>query len=452
MHNASLSPARSPRPSGPGHWARQIQTPARRALLLASAGLVLSGSSHALEFGPFSLTGFAKAEAQQGSNHCPNCQRFPAEDKQRFWADEVVPGRTYGTETTHVVLFQPYLGAKFDLGYGVKLSGLLSQRWRDGDTDIPGFLYEKNVALSHEDWGSLRLGAMTTRTWSVADYPYGSNVGVADVWGASGAGYGLLKSAIRYTSRLLDVADGDLVLEATYDQGNTAFKVHKPRFLELYAQYHRGDLVMDAMYQDTRNGNPQAWSHGPFTGPTADAADDTKVGGSGQSIAMLMARYQVTNTLEVSGGIRRNRWSGAYAVITQAGTSAQWNNMFNVNWNGTLNGVANPGYAATSVDMMLGLRYRTGPWTAYTGMTYLGQASTDNPSERGQSNSALVNTLGLSYDYGQGINFYGFAGMVHFRRLGLSPMSMPGNAAFTNVDSRVTRNGNWFGAGAVYTF
>ena len=34
----------------------------------------------------------------------------------------------------------------------------------------------------------------------------------------------------------------------------------------------------------------------------------------------------------------------------------------------------------------------------------------------------------------------------------LAPISMPGNAAFTNVDSRVARTGNWFGIGVVYAF
>jgi hypothetical protein len=41
---------------------------------------------------------------------------------------------------------------------------------------------------------------------------------------------------------------------------------------------------------------------------------------------------------------------------------------------------------------------------------------------------------------------------VHYGRRGLSPMSMPGNAAFTNVDSRVNSRGNWFGLGATYVF
>lgn len=420
--------------------------------LLLAAGWLLPLTGQALDFGPFSLTGFAKGEVQQASNQCTDCQRFPGEDKQRFWADELVPGQPYGTEVKHVTLFQPWLGAKFDLGGGFRLSGLISQRLRDGKEDIPGFWYDKNLALSHEDWGSLRVGAMTTRAWSVADYPYGTQVGVADVWASSGAGYGLLARALRYTSRLLDVADGDLVLEASWDRGNSHFKQHAPRFWELYAQYHRGDWVVDAMYQDSRNGNPQAWGHGPFDGPSASAADDAKLGSSGQSIALLMARYQFDSRLELSGGLRKNRWSGAYAVITQPGPPALWNNMFNVDWNGTLNGVANPGYAASSIDWMLGARYRWGDWTASTGMVHLGQAQTDNPSERGQSNSATINSLGLSYELGHGVQLYGLAGRVQFRQLGLSPMSMPGNAAFTGVDSRVTTSGNWFGLGAVWVF
>lgn len=417
--------------------------------------LMTSVSSHAIDFGPegmFSLTGFAKVEAQRGSNHCNDCQLFPLENKQRIWADDLVVGRPYGTSNTNVSLFQPWFGAKYDLGQGYKFNALVSQRWRDGKEDIPGFWYEKNIAISHDDYGSVRVGAMTTRTWSMADYPYGTNIGVADVWGSSGAGYGLLTKAVRYTSRMFDVAEGDLVLEASYDQGNRDFKIHKPQFLELYAQYHKGDLVVDAMFQDTRNGNPQAWSHGPFTSLTPNIEDDAKLGGSGQSIAMVMGRYQWDARLELSGGVRLNRWSGAYAVITAPGTQAQWNNMFNVDWNGQLNGVPNPGYAATTTDFMLGARYKMGQWTAHTGLAYLGKANTKNPSERGQSNSALINTLGLGYDAGQGLQVYGFVGVVNYSKLGLAPMSMPGNSAFTNVDSRVTRSGNWAGLGAVYVF
>ena len=76
------------------------------------------------------------------------------------------------------------------LGKGFQFSALLSQRWRDGAIDIPGVWYEKNITLRQEYYGGITIGAFPARGWSVADYPYGSNVGLADAWGSSGSGYG----------------------------------------------------------------------------------------------------------------------------------------------------------------------------------------------------------------------------------------------------------------------
>lgn len=424
-------------------------------------GLAFGANAQAIDFGPISLNGFAKGEVTGVSDLCEACQARAGENKQRYWADPLVQGASYGFGTTNVTLVQPYLGAKFDLPRGFKVGALLSQRWRDGREDFKGFLYEGNAYVSHDDYGSLRIGAMTTRGWSLADYPYGSNVGVADAWGSSGAGYGLLSRAARLTSRPFDVADGDLVLEATYDIGKAGWKRNKPQFLELYAQYHKGDLVVDAVYQYAKNGTPSAFTHGPFTGLTPFPRDDALLGSSNQSIAMVMARYQVDSRIEVSGGLRANRWSGAYARITvpestQTGTGviqlAQWNEMFNVDWGHDLGGGVFKGYSATSLDLLLGARYRVGPWTASTGLVHLGAASTSNPYDRGQSNAATINTLGLNYNFRNGFEAYGTAGMVNYAKKGLSPLSAPSNESFTSIDSRVTRRGYWLTLGAVYTF
>ena len=442
----------------------------RTRLALASALLSLSASSYAIDFGPdgmFSLTGFAKMETSLSSNQCKDCALFPLEDKQRIWADELVPGREYKTMAQTTIMFQPWLGAKYNLGNGFTANALLSQRFRGGagnvldsvksiDRDMafdPNIWYEKNIAVSHEDYGRVAIGSMTARGWAVADYPYGTNIGLSNEWAGSGAGYGMLGNAIRVTTRPLDVMNGDLVLEATIDQGNTAFTKNKPLLIELYAQYHQGDLVVDAIYQNAKNGKPLAWGHGPFSALTDSATDDSLLtSGAEQSMAMAVARYQLTSQIELSGGVRANRWSGMRAIQLSTGAQGLWNNMFNVAWDTTVGGVANPGYAASSVDVSAGARYRTGPWTASVGAIYLGTATTSNPTERGQSNDATAATVGLNYDYGQGLQFYGFAGMSHFGRIGLSPMSMPGNNAFWGVDSRVTQDGNWFGAGVVYTF
>ena len=421
------------------------------------ATLALPTASRAVEFGPdgmFSINGFGEIVVTRANNQCPSigCQFDPDTDRQRIWTDDVVPGRRLRTKDTVFTQTQLWLGAKYDLGNGFKIKGTLSQNWRDGRSDVRGFWREKNVAISHEEYGALTAGHMVSRTWGFADYPYATNLGLSYTWAATGAGYRNLTQAVRYTSRVLDVTDGDLVLEATYDRGNTAFKIHKPRFVELWAHYGKGDLSIDAMLQDTRNGTPAAFGAAVFKGLFYDPIADSKVGGSGQSVAVLQAIYQVNPTIELSGALRRNHWSGAYAAVVVNGPPQQWNNMFNVDWGGFLNGLPNPGYSASSTDFSLGARYRMEQWTFATGLAYLGKASTNNPSERGQSNSALVNTVKATYAYDKELEFSVFAGMIHYKNKGLSPLSMPSNATLNDIDSRVTKAGNWFGVSAKYSF
>ncbi|MDI9335746.1 MAG: hypothetical protein QM520_01760 [Gammaproteobacteria bacterium] len=409
----------------------------------------------AVELGPIEIKGFAKYELSKSSNQCKDCQLYPGEDKQKLWADEIAPNKVYGTAYSNVSLLQPYVLLRpIDLGKGFKLSGLLSQRWRNLKVDIPGVYYERNVRLTHEDYGSLQLGGFPTRAWSVADYPYGTHLGIADAWGASGSGYGLLTHAVRYESRPLDFLDGDLHLEYTYDFGDSGFRLRNPAFHEVYIQYIKDGLILDIIAQDAKNGLPTAWTHGPFRGVVVLAGDEKTAVDNGlaenhQSLLMLMARYPLNAKVELSGGIRRNSWSGAKAVVVgqDANGNYIWNNMFNYDWAGQ------KAYSASSVDFSLGLRYKyDAKWTASTGLVYLGKARTQNPAERGQSNSMLINTIGLGYEYLPGLTLYGFAGMVHFDKKGLSPLSAPSNSAFTGVDSRLATSGNWGGIGMVYVF
>jgi hypothetical protein len=431
-----------------------------RAPWVFVAALALSGAASAIDFGPFSLNGFAKVDVTRVSSYCPQkeCQVEQFASREFIWSDELVQGKAFGAGTTHVTLAQPYLGVKFDLPRGFKLSGLLSQRWRDGKEDFEGFWYDKSVAISHEDYGRLSVGAMQTRAWSMADFPFGSDIGVGDPWASSGAGYGLLTRAVRYTSRLFDVAEGDLVAEVTYDMGVSGWKKNKPRFWEIWLQYRRGDLGIDAMLQNGKNGSPVSFGHAPFSSLFYDASFDQDLGSSNQGIAMIMARYKVDAKLELSGGLRGNRWSGAYAKFLQSKTVNPagfdiWNNPFNVDWSQDLGGGVYKGYPATSLDLVLGARYKiSDKWAAYTGMVHLGAAATDNPTDRGQSNSATFNALGVSYDYGHGLRLNGVVGLVNYAKRGLAPTSMPSHQAFTGIDSRVKSRGNWFGAGATFTF
>lgn len=421
-------------------------------LLAVCLGGVSGPPALAVELGPLTISGFAKVEFSRASNQCGNCQTFPNEDRQKPWADAITSGVSYGNKDSSLTLFQPYLGTReFDLGQGFKLKGLLSQRWRDGRVDIPGVWYEKNATLSHEDYGSVQVGAFPTRSWSLADYPYGTNLGIADSWASSGAGYGLLTRAVRYSLPLLDVAGGDLQLELTHDAGDAQWNVRRPVLWEAFARYVNGAWMVDLVAQSAKNGQAMAWGHGPFTAAsTVPTFNGNLPAENSQSIVMLMLRHQWDAKTDVFGGVRWNRWSGAKGVPVgqTAGGDLIWANMFNVNA-----GDIGRAYPATSTDLSLGAIHRFMPqWSARLGLVHLGQAQTSNPTERGQSNSMWLGTVGLGYEVKPGMSVYGYAGMVQFERKGLAPLSMPANSAFTGVDPRVASRGNWAGIGLVYVF
>jgi hypothetical protein len=410
----------------------------------------------AVDVGPFTVNGFVKLEAGKTSNVCENCQTAAGEDRHRGWADAITPGLPYGTQDGTVSLIQPYIGTKdFNLGKGFKVRGLWSQRWRDGKVDIPGIEYERNVTFSQEDYGTLQIGKFPTRGWSMADYPYGTQLGVADAWGASGSGYGLLTNAVRYGLPKQYVFGGDLHLEATYDAGGKGY-THKPQFFELFAQYAGGPWVIEGVIQQGKNGLPSAWSHGPFVGLTINPANDyPELSNNKQSIAMVMVRYKMDAKTVLFAGLRHNQWSGAPAYCFWTGSECIWNNMFNAQTAGDAFVGGNPSnaFSARSEDISLGFTHRLNEkFTMNLGVVHLGKARTSNPSERGQSNTMTLGALGLGYEIKPGWSVYGYTGMVNYGQKGLAPLSMPSHSSFSGVDSRVAKNGRWFGVGSVYAF
>jgi hypothetical protein len=126
--------------------------------------------------------------------------------------------------------------------------------------------------------------------------------------------------------------------------------------------------------------------------------------------------------------------------------------MFNVDWNGVLNGVSNPGYSASTNDVTLGVRHTRGAFHYSAGYVHLSKSKTDNPSERGQSNHMNMLVGGVGTEVVPKVRVYALVGMVRYGNKGLAPLSMPSHSAFSGVDSRVTQSGRWAGLGVVYTF
>jgi hypothetical protein len=439
-----------------------------RRTAFAAAALVAglaTTSAQAFDVGPFSLTGFAKLELGSTTNVCEDCQRELGEARHRRWADDIVFGKPFGTRQSHVTLFQPYLGFKQNIGRGWQAFGLYSQRWRDGKVDLGGWVFERNLGVTHEDWGRFTVGAMTTRGWSVPDFPSsfnaissdfwgGGGVGSAPAWSDSGAGYGLLSRAVRYMTRPVEMLGGDVLFEATYDMGKSGWKRNKPEFIELYAKYIGKELLVDVVVQSAKNGEPVAWGKAPFGGLTPFAEDDALLGSSSQGMALVMVRHVIDGKIEVAGGVRFNRWSGAYAVQATTGPLGRWNNMFNVDWGGVdANGVPNPGYSARSTDMMLGARYRINDkMSAGVTLVRLGKASTANPSERGQSNTLTAGSIGVGYTYNKHLSLSASGNVYRFGRKGQAPLSIPSHSAFTGIDSRVAERGNSLSVSATVNF
>jgi hypothetical protein len=111
-------------------------------------------------------------------------------------------------------------------------------------------------------------------------------------------------------------------------------------------------------------------------------------------------------------------------------------------------------------DVMLGAAYTRGKWIYTAGGVYLNKASTNNPVEWGQDNTALFLNLGIyralpEFSFA-GAQFkteaYGGLGRVMFGRQGPVPLSMPSNIAFGGVDPRTSESGNFLTIGVNLNF
>ena len=87
-------------------------------------------------------------------------------------------------------------------------------------------------------------------------------------------------------------------------------------------------------------------------------------------------------------------------------------------------------------------------------MVYLGKASTDNPTERGQSNWVTYNILGVAFDYRPwSTSSTGRSVSRISARRGLGPVAHGEPSVRTHhLDSRLEQRGNWVGVSATFNF
>ena len=169
-----------------------------------------------------------------------------------------------------------------------------------------------------------------------------------------------------------------------------------------------------------------------------------RAGKPGQSAAVLQGNYWPNPQNMLTYGARHNRWTGSAASC--AYDTVQRVCLFGLDpgFNyGDLNSDYT-GYRASNYDLMLGWSHYRGLYTYTAGGVYYGRASSANPIEWGQSNTALSLNLGIYRklpEVHKGASVYGGIGWSRVSRLGPAPVSMPDNL-FLGFNSHYDRSGS----------
>ncbi|MBW4046703.1 MAG: hypothetical protein HIU89_01880 [Proteobacteria bacterium] len=441
-------------------------------LALGAVTCLASASAFGAQIGLINLSGFAKDEVSVANNVAPPATNCFGDT--RGVLGTAFPGcgapTTTGTVSTPTPMIQVTASTQHEFDSGWTVDGRLTKRIRNGSNDIVGqYWFDKNIGVSYPTFGTIRVGTQLARAWSRQDafsYP----IGLSSPWSESGAGFGLFPQSIRYTTPQINFSLGKLTLEATYAT-ETAYDTYfnknppvpvdtpTPQMLELFAQFSNQKNLIELTLELSHGGAQSSWGKSPFVGAPGDpqTLPGTTTGRYSsiprQSVAILEGDHWFNPQWMLTWGVRHSYWSGAALTCDYA---VQYSGcVYNAGFNYSgLSGI-NPGYAANVNDFLLGISHYHGLWTYTAGMVYLGKAKTDNPTEWGQSNSAIFTNLGIYRkvpELYRNLSIYGGLGYVHFGRLGPAPLSMPSNTAFAGIDPRTTRSGESVTLGVLVTF
>jgi hypothetical protein len=359
------------------------------------------------------------------------------------------------------------LSHEFDSAW--KIDYRLTYRARNGQADIYGQpVVDRNLGISHPQYGELRAGTILSRSWSRSDsfsYP----LGMSQQWSETGAGYGMFLYAARYTSPTFELGGGKkIVLEGTYASdkihyGQNASLVAyneappRPKLGELFIQYSDTSNLVEYIFQTSRGGQQSSFAKGAFTGDVGntDNLGNLSAGTSGfyilphENLHILQGNHYFNEHWVGTFGIRRNYWSGvSYQCEYVAGVGCYFPSGFN-------NAVDGIGHKAWSMDAFGGIRYISGIWTYTLGGVRLNKAHTNSPTEYGQSNTATFINLGVYRkvpEIYKNAEVYAGLGQVRFGSYGPAPLSMPNELADFGVDPRSNSWANLLTIGANLLF
>jgi len=230
----------------------------------------------------------------------------------------------------------------------------------------------------------------------------------------------------------------------------------------VFVQYSNEKNLVELIYQDSTGGRQSSFSKGAFYGAqgnTNGLVSSPDYHTPSENVLILQGNYWMNERWKFTYGLKRSEWSGQaqqcdYGPVSDVQSACFWDQA-GFNYSSDLNKM----HDAVEYDAILGAGYTRGKWTFTAGGVFMNKASTNNPTEWGQDNTALFLNLGIYRDLPElsisryfKMQVYGGLGRVTFGRQGPAPLSMPSNIAFGGVDPRTSESGNYVNVGANLNF
>jgi hypothetical protein len=446
----------------------------------------------------YEIGGFAKVEwskAGQSPKIVPDDLSTYTIDNRNVLSSVPSSAVLSGPKSSQLGMQQLTLGVSRETDSAVGLEAKVTYRWRsasvtevfsspDVDYTSGGGLSgrdftEKLVGINRPDLGALRVGTQLSRSWSRSD-SFSFPVGMSSQWADSGAGFGVLPQAVRLTSPIFEDGTGKLSAEVTLARNglNTqnvdqnlvqlGSMPTRPDLKELFFQYSNQKNLIELVIQSTSGAKQTAFGKSALVGwigdpdnLSANSPEPRRALKPSQSVVILQGNHWPNPQNMMTWGLRRSQWSGSAATCNYSSQLV----LGNGNTGGCVFGLEpgfnyGPestnfrGYRATTWDALLGWSHYVGLYTYTVSGVYFGAASSDNPIEWGQSNSAVSVNLGVSRkvpEVHKGLTVSGGVAFAKFKRLGPAPLSMPNNS-FLGINSLYDKSGYSMSLGATWVF
>lgn len=441
---------------------------------LAAATVLLAAPALAAQYGALEIVGFAKDEYAL----CDNCSaglvnQSPYDPRGVLSPPVPMLNQGGGSEETgrNLALAQLTLGLSHEFDNAIRIEAKTSARMRNGEADIyDNWVTDAFVGASHPTYGSLQVGKFSSRSWSRSDsfaYP----LGLSSPWAESGAGYGVYPEAVRYATKEFEIPIGKIRFEATYAQADERKPLNPssllegppdPKLYEVFIQYSNEKNLVELIYQQSEGGRQSSFSKGGFYGAqgnTNGLVSSPDYDTPSENVLIVQGTHWMNPQWKFTYGLKRSEWSGQaqqcdYGPVSTVESACFWDQA-GFNYSSDINKM----YDAVEYDAILGAGYTKDKWTYTAGGVFMNKASTDNPTEWGQDNTALFLNLGVYRDLPElsvakyfKMQVYAGLGRVMFGRQGPAPLSMPNNTAFGGVDPRTSESGNFLTLGANLLF